>query len=87
MIYQIEFSRQADKQLNDLDKDLQQQISTEINALSEEPRPSGSRKLKGSKDLYRLRVRDYRVIYQIQDKKLLVLIVKIKHGREVYRSL
>jgi mRNA interferase RelE/StbE len=85
MTYQIEFSRQADKQLGDLEKELQLQVATAIAALSEEPRPSGSCKLKGAKDLYRLRIRDYRVVYQIQDKKMLVLIVKIKHRREVYR--
>jgi mRNA interferase RelE/StbE len=83
--YQLEFSRKADKQLENLDRELQLQIATAIDVLRDEPRPFGSRKLKGAKDLYRLRIRDYRVVYQIQDKKLLVLIVKIKHRREVYR--
>jgi mRNA interferase RelE/StbE len=85
MTYQIEFSRQADKQLEALDQDLRLQINEVIDAMREEPRPSSCRKLKGTKDLYRLRIRDYRVVYQVQDKKLLVLIVKIKHRREVYR--
>ena len=61
-------------------------IDTRIRALSENPRPSGIKKLAGDENLYRLRVSDYRIIYQIQDKALLVLVIKISLHREVYRK-
>jgi mRNA interferase RelE/StbE len=86
MPYSIELSREARKQLAALsDEELQQQISTAIDELSSEPRPNGVTKLKGMTDVYRIRVRDYRVIYQVQDKKLLILVLRVKHRREVYR--
>ena len=65
---------------------LQKRIDTRIRVLSENPRPSGIKKLAGDENLYRLRVGDYRIIYQIQDKALLVLVIKISHRREVYRK-
>jgi mRNA interferase RelE/StbE len=85
-LYSIELSREARKQLAALsDEELQQQISIAIDELSSEPRPNGVAKLKGMTDVYRIRVRDYRVIYQVQDKKLLILVLRVKHRREVYR--
>lgn len=56
-----------------------------MRGLAENPRPIGSEKLTGSEDLHRIRVGDYRILYQIQDDALLVLVVKIGHRREVYR--
>jgi len=53
--------------------------------LANNPRPFGSDKLAGPEELYRVRVGDYRIVYQIQDEALLVLVVKIGHRREVYR--
>jgi mRNA interferase RelE/StbE len=86
MPYSIELSREARKQLAALsDEELQQQISTAINELSSKPRPNGVTKLKGMTDVYRIKVRDYRVVYQIRDKQLLILVLRVKHRREVYR--
>lgn len=50
------------------------------------PRPSGIKKLEGEKDLYRLRVGDFRVIYMIKDQTLLVLVLKIGHRKDVDRG-
>jgi mRNA interferase RelE/StbE len=85
--YRIEFKDSARRELAALPLAVRKRIDARILALAENPRPHGAEKLTSSDDLYRLRVGDYRVIYQIQDKVLLVVIVKVGHRREVYRSL
>lgn len=84
MTYQIEFTKQAAKQFKALPDLEQQRISPKIDALAIEPRTVGAVKLVGSDDLYRIRVGDYRIIYNIQDDLLLILVVKIGHRRDVY---
>jgi len=84
--YQVLIKGSARKELAALSLPLQKRIDTRIRALSENPRPSGIKKLAGDENLYRLRVSDYRIIYQIQDKALLVLVIKISLHREVYRK-
>jgi mRNA interferase RelE/StbE len=84
--YQVLIKDSARKELAALSLPLQKRIDTRIRALSENPRPSGVKKLAGDENLYRLRVGDYRIIYQIQDKALFVLVIKISHRREVYRK-
>ena len=87
MTYQIKVLRKASRQLKTLPKDVQSQIRSEIRTLSENPRPHGVKKLSGAGDFYRIRVGNYRIIYEIQDKVLLVLIVGVGHRREIYRGL
>lgn len=58
-----------------------------ILALGENPRPKGASKLSGQRPFYRVRVGDYRVIYEIQEKILVVLVIKVGHRREVYQKL
>jgi mRNA interferase RelE/StbE len=57
-----------------------------MEALRENPRPTTVKKLAAEENLYRIRVGDYRVVYQIRDKELIVLVVKIGHRREIYRG-
>ncbi len=83
--YQIEFVKQAAKQLKALPAQEQERLQPKIDALANEPRPIGVIKLTGEEDLYRIRVGDYRIVYSIQDDQLLVLVVKIGHRRDVYR--
>ena len=85
MTYTIEFSRAAEKQLADIQRGDQKKIAQRIEKLISNPFPSGYEKLKGSDDLYRVRQGDYRIIYNILEKKLIILIVKIGHRREIYR--
>jgi mRNA interferase RelE/StbE len=85
VIYQIEFSRQADRQFRDLPSQIQQRLRSKIDSLATTPRPHGSEKLSGDDHLYRIRVGDYRIVYAVQDNRLLVLVVKVGHRREVYR--
>jgi mRNA interferase RelE/StbE len=84
--YTIEFSSLAERQFKKLPVSFQKRLTPKINALAENPRPSGIKKLEGEDDLYRIRVGDYRIIYQIQDDKLIVLVVKIGDRKEIYKK-
>ncbi len=84
MAYRIEFTPHAVRQIKKLNRVVQHQILARIEQLAVVPRPHGVRKLSIEENLYRIRVGEYRVIYQITDKELIVVIVKIGHRREVY---
>ncbi len=73
------------RELKKLAPKVRQELSAAISALATTPRPDGVTKLSGSKNSYRIRVGDYRVLYRITDKELLVLVVKVAHRRDVYR--
>jgi mRNA interferase RelE/StbE len=81
----VAFTPAADRQLSKLPEQVQVRIVTAIMALADDPRPAGVRKLAGPGDLYRIRTGDYRVIYEVRDDELLVLIVRVGHRRDVYR--
>ncbi|MGB5594812.1 MAG: type II toxin-antitoxin system RelE/ParE family toxin [Crocosphaera sp.] len=85
-MYQIEFSKKAQKRFKALPKSIKKRLIVQINLLSENPRPLDCKKLKGVRDLFRLRVGDYRVIYAVEDELLLILVVEVGHGREIYRD-
>jgi len=85
--YKVEFAPAADRQLRAFDKSIQRQLIRRIEKLAHDPRPHGVEKLTGEEDLYRVRSGDYRVLYTIQDKELIVLVVKIADRKEVYRRL
>jgi mRNA interferase RelE/StbE len=86
MSYTVKVSRPAEKFLRALtDKKLYQRLREALDALEENPRPANSVKLKGESELYRARVGDYRIVYQIQDRQLIVLVVQMGHRREIYR--
>ena len=84
--YQILFAPPAEKSLAKLPNDIQRRIVKAVESLADNPRPVQSKKLQGPEDLYRIRVGDYRVVYDIRDQKLIVLIVRIGHRREIYRD-
>ena len=84
MIYQIEIKSSAHRELQRLPVSVQGRIVEHIDLLAMDPRPSGCKKLTGS-TAYRIRVGAYRIVYDIQDNILLVLIVRIAHRSEVYR--
>ena len=73
------------RELKKLDPKIRQAVASAINALADDPRPDGARKLSGSKDSYRIRTGDHRILYRIADQELLVLVVKVGHRRDVYR--
>lgn len=68
-----------------LPKQIQERIEKGIDSLAVNPRPPGAKKMKGFENMYRLRVGDYRVIYQVEDDVLTVLVVRVGHRRDIYR--
>jgi mRNA interferase RelE/StbE len=82
--YSIEILRVAQKQLAKIDRASQQRIIDGIRNLTDDPRPSGCKKLSG-RPAWRIRVGPYRVIYEIHDDRLLVLVVTIGDRKDVYR--
>ncbi len=85
MAYKIEFTTSAKRQFDQLSPVMRRRLAETIDGLSEQPTPPQCAKLSG-KDLYRVRCGDYRIIYGIEDARLLVLVVKVGHRREVYRE-
>ena len=83
--YLIEVSATAERQLRKLERADQQRIAKTLKGLALEPRPHGCRKLRAYDDVYRIRTGVFRIIYSIEDDKLLVLVLKIGHRQSVYR--
>ncbi|MEI2580747.1 type II toxin-antitoxin system RelE family toxin [Scytonema sp. PRP1] len=86
MTYQVELTKKASKQLAKLSEDIQQRIKIKVQELAENPRPSGVVKLENSDNKYRIRVGNYRVLYEIQDDLLIVSVIRVGHRREVYNN-
>ena len=87
MPYTVSIKPRAEKYLAAIrDVRLAFRLREAIDALAENPRAPGSVKLQGESELYRVRVGDYRIVYQIQDAVLVVLVVQIGHRREIYRQ-
>ncbi len=84
-IYAVEFTKSAQKELAKLPRQTAKRIVKAIYKLSDNPRKGNVRPMVGSK-AWRLKVGDYRVIYDIYDKKLIVLIIKVGHRRDIYRK-
>ena len=84
MTYAIEILRVAQKQLAKIDRARQQQIIDAIRLLADNPRPAGCKKLTG-RTAWRIRIGTYRVIYEIHDDRLLVLVVTIGNRKDVSR--
>ena len=85
MKYRIEFSPSAESQFKRLPKEVQARLNPRIDSLNENPFPRGAKRLSAEESLYRLRIGDYHVIYQVQGRVLLILILKIGHRKNVYR--
>jgi mRNA interferase RelE/StbE len=84
-VYQVVIERRAEKDLDRLSPPIHLRVSKSILALAADPRPSGCRKLVGGQDDWRIRVGDYRVIYQIADTIKIVRVTRVRHRREVYK--
>jgi len=84
MKYTVLIERYAQKQIMKLDRKIIPIIKSAIVGLADNPRPYGYRKLKGE-EAYRIRVGDYRVIYEIDDGKIIVTVVSIGHRKDIYK--
>ena len=83
--YKVEISRTAEKQLRKLAVQDRRKVVQALVGLGEDPYPQGSRKLSGYTDVFRIRVGVYRVLYSVEGRRLIVIILKIGHRRDVYR--
>ncbi|HBP89783.1 MAG TPA: type II toxin-antitoxin system RelE/ParE family toxin [Nitrospirales bacterium] len=86
MAYSILLAPPAERQLKAFSQAVQKRLVKRLKRLQANPRPQGVKKLVGGGDLYRVREGDYRIIYTIRDKALIVLVLKFGDRKEVYRS-
>lgn len=84
MSYRIEVAPAAVRQLRKLDRVAQRRVQAAIELLASEPRPKGAKKLVGGDGEWRVRTGDYRIVYEIHDNVLLVLVVAVGHRRDIY---
>ncbi|PYN82805.1 MAG: type II toxin-antitoxin system mRNA interferase toxin, RelE/StbE family [Candidatus Rokuibacteriota bacterium] len=87
MAYTVEFLKTAEEELAKLPKDAQRQIMKKVEGLKDDPRPAVVKQLKSPEKFLRLRVGDYRVIYLVEGKHLVVLVVSIGARKDVYDRL
>ncbi|GGM84971.1 hypothetical protein GCM10012275_64660 [Longimycelium tulufanense] len=85
MTYRVQITRAAAKTIQALDKPIRRRVLTAIEGLATNPRPHGCVKLTGH-DAWRIRVGDYRIVYEIHDAVLLIIVIDAGHRREIYRD-
>ena len=84
-MYEVYLERAAERDLRKLSAEAFHRIIPRIQALAETPRPPGCRKLSGSDSDWRIRIGDYRVVYEIDDAEKAVRIFRVRHRRDAYR--
>ena len=84
-MYRVLLERAAEKDLARLASTIQDRVIKAAQRLADDPRPAGCRKLVGTESHWRIRVADYRLIYEIADEIRIVRVIRIRHRREVYR--
>ena len=87
MSYRIEVKRSAAKALKKIPKADRKRITDKIDSLAEGPPNPDTTKMKGNNPFHKIRVGDYRIIYEIQEDVLLILVVKIGHRTNIYRNV
>lgn len=85
-MYSVEFTKEAAKQFRLLPGKIRRQVSDKISLLERDPFPSGSKQLQGKDRLFRLRSGAYRIIYQVDGRRLIILVLKIGNRKEIYRK-
>jgi mRNA interferase RelE/StbE len=83
--YEVRLLVTAQRQLLRVPARIRSRVADAIRGLGADPRPPGCSKLTGSNDYFRIRVADYGVLYEVRDRDILVLVIKIGHRRDVYR--
>ncbi|HDN25948.1 MAG TPA: type II toxin-antitoxin system RelE/ParE family toxin [Thioploca sp.] len=86
MAYTIQYKPVASRQIAKLSKNIQARLKPKIKVLANNPRPHGAIKLQGYENRYRIRVGDYRIIYEIWDRVLVIVIAEVGHRSDVYGS-
>ena len=85
-LYTVEFTTAAAREVRKLDPHIRRRILSAITALQTDPRPAGVKKLSGYDDAWRIRIGDYRALYEIVDDTVLVTVFRVAHRRDVYQG-
>lgn len=85
MTYRIQVAPTAVRQLRTLDPAARRRVQAAIELLADQPRPSGAKKLAGGDGEWRVRTGDHRIVFEIRDEVLLVLVVAVGHRRDIYQ--
>ena len=85
-MYTVEFHKKALKDLDQIPKTDLQAIKDKVWSLKETPRPKGCKKLSGHKSTYHIRVGMYKIVYKVDDKCITVLVLAIRHRKDVYKG-
>jgi mRNA interferase RelE/StbE len=83
-VYEVVLSTSARKELRALADPLLSRVLNAMRALAGDPRPHGCRKLSGARDRWRIRVGDYRIVYEIEDEAKVVTIILVRHRSAAY---
>lgn len=86
MTYRVTLSPTAARQLRKLDAQVRRRIQAALDLLAEQPRPPSATQLVGGSGEWRVRTGDYRIVYEIEDDHLLVLVLRLGHRREIYEA-
>lgn len=84
MAYKVELTKQAEKDLAGLPTKIRRQVAGHIDGLATDPRPDGYKKLKGGKEEYRIRSGDFRILYEVHDRRVLVVVVRVANRKDAY---
>ncbi len=84
-MHELQIERRAEKDIDSLPREVAERAIRAIGTLRGNPRPHGSVKLAGSANDWRIRIGDYRVLYEIHDDRQLVRVMRVKHRRDAYR--
>jgi len=82
--YEVRMKKSALRELEELPKSALQKALAALHELKEQPRPRGSKKLVGSESSYRIRIADYRIIYEVDADKHVIFITRVRHRKEAY---
>ena len=85
MPHTVQLAPAAKRQLRKLGRSIQERVVRRLEKLEKDARPPGVEKMEGDESTYRIRMEEYRIVYEVQDKVLVVLVLKVGHRREVYR--
>lgn len=87
MSYRVEFLSSALRELSRITEPFRSRIIDRVERLADDPRPSGAKKLHGHAAMFRIRIGDYRVVYEVADAIRIVTVTRVGHRRDVYRGL
>jgi mRNA interferase RelE/StbE len=85
--YKIEIKKSAQKEIRKLPLEIREKVVSIINQLYDDPVPTEAQKIKGSDNIYRIRQGAYRIVYRLYKNELLVIVIRVRHRKDVYQDL